>query len=242
MILDRWDSSRYVPDVKQTEITVSDYRALLNGETVGDISIEDGPFAVIPDPDYNVDRTDILEMLAEMTVERHGEHIGQEGLPGGGSKPGFTHVAGSVSDGVPIKGTYRSPIPLGYDEASERSVVRRPELFRLTTGDWLDAQNVERSSDGLYRFFYALPDVAPLPDFLRPGEAMHLGARRARNSMVTESKLDKGQIDVYDLWLRPGQIIPGATAHLSELIASRSLPSPVTRAIERVMASVRALF
>ena len=100
MILDRWDSSRYVPDVKQTEITVSDYRALLNGEMVGDISIEDGPFAVIPDPDYDVDRTDILEMLAEVKVERHGEHIGQEGLPGGGSKPGFTHVAGSVSDGV----------------------------------------------------------------------------------------------------------------------------------------------
>lgn len=36
-----------------------------------------------------------LEELGEMT-SRHGQHVGQEGTPEGGSKPGYTHVPGSV--------------------------------------------------------------------------------------------------------------------------------------------------
>src|SRR3972149_4320012 len=33
----------------------------------------------------------------EPYIERHGDHIGQEGLPGGGSQPGYSHAGGSVS-------------------------------------------------------------------------------------------------------------------------------------------------
>ena len=48
------------------------------------------------EPEESVERTIVVGPLRRMIEVRHGQHVGQEGLPQGGSQPGYTHVPGSV--------------------------------------------------------------------------------------------------------------------------------------------------
>ncbi len=128
MQLDRWDSYRYVPDMREAlEITTTEYRALLEGETLvmdpkdirkfgAEITIEDGPFIIIPDPDYVPLKSNKVFDMATQAVLRHGEHSGQAGVEGqqGGSAPGFTHGEGSgeISD-------FDSPVDPFSEESAE---------------------------------------------------------------------------------------------------------------------------
>lgn len=67
----------------------------------------------------------------DASVERHGQHIGQEGLPEGGSQPGYTHVPGSIGGGASEPESGREPglSPHRPDQYSETEEYEQIAMF-----------------------------------------------------------------------------------------------------------------
>ena len=72
------------------------------------------------EPEESVERTImVVGPLRRMIEIRHGDHVGQEGLPEGGSQPGFTHVPGSVPGSGEEEEPFHAQPGFTYDERIE---------------------------------------------------------------------------------------------------------------------------
>jgi predicted kinase len=127
--------------------------------------------------------------------------------------PGSGHFA---HEGRP--GKVGGSAPSGYSEQDERERVwYEGRSGRETIGEWLDRQGVERTPEGLYKFYHATPKAGGATSELRKGSLLETDAEKAAYFAARDRDLDpEKDIEVHTLFLRPSQVEGGVWGSLLE--------------------------
>lgn len=174
-------------------------------------------------------------------VERHGDHVGQEGTAGGGSQPGYTHVPGSVEAGGGQSGE-------DWYQWQDQTIERFPKMmgkkseegYSYEPGRWLGLH-----SEGMGDVFRALAlglDIQRGPDWYYIEEKLtrledDLASERDR-AILLDDELAPGDDEIrrqiLDLWQNAPSGMPGS------LTAAKLLNiNLLNRDADRIEASIR---
>ncbi|MHA2135680.1 MAG: hypothetical protein ACW99J_17635 [Candidatus Thorarchaeota archaeon] len=85
------------------------------------------------------------KLLIRVLVPKHGKHVGQEGTPEGGSKPGYTHAPGSIGGGGGVAAeTTGEVLPIFESQGLERfSIEDQQKAVDLAEEKLQEAQGIE---------------------------------------------------------------------------------------------------